>query len=90
MKKLALNVDALRVQSFATADQAVGRGTVHGEACTCQTACTCPGCPSCGDTCPNTCYETCDDPSCFTCEFSCWETCQNTCYTGLCACDREP
>jgi hypothetical protein len=86
MKKLRLNVDALTVQSFATADQASSRGTVHGEECTCPTNCTCPGCPSCGETCPNTCAETCDDATCNTCDYSCWDTCQKTCYTWICPC----
>ena len=30
MKKLALNVDTLRVESFATQETASGRGTVRG------------------------------------------------------------
>jgi hypothetical protein len=30
MRKLALNVDALRVESFATQEMASGRGTVRG------------------------------------------------------------
>lgn len=30
MKKLALNVDTLRVESFATQEAASGRGTVRG------------------------------------------------------------
>lgn len=90
MKKLTLNPEVLEVQSFVTAEEAPGRGTVHAEQqCTCPTYCSCPGCPTCGATCPNTCWETCDDPSCQSCG-SCWASCEMTCYTGMCACDREP
>lgn len=90
VKKLTLNPDALEVQSFVTADAEPARGTVHAEQqCTCPTNCSCPGCPTCGETCPNTCWETCDDASCQSC-WSCWATCENTCYTGMCVCDREP
>lgn len=90
MKKLALSLDALEVQSFATADSAPGRGTVHGEQCTCLTVCTCPGCNTCG-----TCEATCSCNTCGTCEATCryqtcgptcWETCGDTCYTGWCIC----
>jgi hypothetical protein len=88
MRKLALSLDALEVQSFATADSAPGRGTVHGEQCTCPTACTCPGCNTCDQTCPETCWNTCDDASCGAswCRVTCGETCGNTCYTGFCIC----
>jgi len=52
-KKLTLNVDALTVASFPTAEEGVGvAGTVHGRAdiaptpphydCTCQATCDCP------------------------------------------------
>lgn len=90
MKKLSLNLDVLEVQSFTTSDDAPARGTVHGEECTCHTNCTCPGCPTCYETCPATCWNTCDDPSCGTCDYSCWETCQHTCGTGICVCYPDP
>jgi hypothetical protein len=89
MKKLTLSLDALEVQSFATASHAPDRGTVRGEQqlCTCPTACTCPGCPTCAETCPETCVNTCDDYSCLdSCQFTCAETCGRTCYTGQCMC----
>lgn len=93
MRKLTLNLDMLEVQSFTTSSEGPGRGTVHGEQCTCPTNCTCPGCPSCDETCPATCPYTCDDASCDTCfgqatcgGGSCWETCERTCYTGRCIC----
>jgi len=89
MKKLTLNPDMLEVQSFTTADEAAGRGTVRGEQgpCTCPTNCTCPACPTCGETCPETCWNTCDDVTCGTCEYSCgYETCVKTCQTMRCPC----
>ncbi|HEU0299240.1 MAG TPA: hypothetical protein VFR37_07300 [Longimicrobium sp.] len=94
MKKLTLNLNALEVQSFATAPDAQGRGTVHAEECTCPTnicaTCTCPGCQTCNETCPNTCWNTCDDPSCVTCGFSCgYESCDHTCHTMFCACNQS-
>jgi len=53
MKKMALDVDALRVESFTTAEARGGRGTVqaHGVACTVppQGTCvrTCGNIPAC-------------------------------------------
>ena len=87
MRKLSLSLDALEVQSFATADGAPGRGTVRAEEqpCTCPTACTCPGCPTCDETCPETCWNTCDDVTCGSC-FSCNDTCGKTCQTMRCPC----
>lgn len=44
-KKLTLNVDALTVASFPTAEEAAqAPGTVHGQAaaCTCHASCDCP------------------------------------------------
>ena len=61
--KLKLELDQLTVDSFQTASNEPRTGTVFGEQCTCPTACTCPGCPSCDDTCADTCGETAD----FTC-----------------------
>ena len=89
MRKLRLDLDQLTVESFDTAAKVKEKGTVIAEQqCTCQTQCTCPGCPTCGDTCPASCAYTCDDPSCAescggSCvpEYSCWDTCagQYTC-----------
>lgn len=64
MGKLRLNLDQLTVDSFDTSVTAKEKGTVFGEQCTCNTVCTCPGCPSCDATCPATCAYTCDDWSC--------------------------
>ena len=85
MKKLTLDLNALEVQSFATAPAAPNRGTVHGEQqCTCPTACTCPGCPTCDETCADTCWETCAGWTCVTCGGQ--ETCGYTCWTRACPC----
>jgi hypothetical protein len=90
MKKLTLSLDALEVQSFATADGTPGRGTVQAEQqqCTCLTDCTCPGCPTCAETCPDTCNNTCDDATCFTCGFSCGGSCVISCI-GSCPCATD-
>jgi hypothetical protein len=87
MNKLKLQLDDLAVESFDTACRAKDKGTVFGEQCTCYTVCTCPGCPTCDATCPNTCYYTCDDNTCAdTCGglsycycISQWETCPRGC-----------
>ncbi|HEU0298427.1 MAG TPA: hypothetical protein VFR37_03215 [Longimicrobium sp.] len=50
MAKLRLNLDQLTVDSFGTSTRAAPKGTVFGEQCTCQTACTCPGCNTCDNT----------------------------------------
>jgi hypothetical protein len=68
MRKLKLNLDQLTVDSFGTAPVDEKKGTVHGEQCTCQTACTCPGCPTCYASCGATCMTGCgscdsQDPS---------------------------
>jgi hypothetical protein len=96
MRKLKLELDRLEVESFDTASTQKRKGTVIGEElCTCNTYCgqaTCPGCPTCDNTCAytcddatcpacptcaNTCANTCDDPSCYdTCGLSCWDTCR--------------
>jgi hypothetical protein len=62
--KLTLKLDDLSVDSFDTSPGQKGKGTVFGEQCTCPTNCTCPGCPSCEDTCAHTCVQTCDDATC--------------------------
>lgn len=51
MKKLRLNADALRVESFPTAPVADERGTVHGHAPTLQVgSCPAPLCRTYDDT----------------------------------------
>lgn len=89
MNKLRLQLDDLTVESFDTVAAPREKGTVFGEQCTCDTACTCPGCPTCPDTCQHTCEYTCDDATCGgrTCDGTCypvcppsqWETCWRIC-----------
>jgi hypothetical protein len=87
--KLTLKLEDLSVDSFDTTTTQKAKGTVFGEQCTCYTQCTCPGCPTCyescngtcGDTCPATCAYTCDDVSC---AGSCAETCDYSCDYDLC------
>ena len=74
MAKLRLNLDQLTVDSFDTAAAAREKGTVFGEQqCTCPTACSCPGCP--------TCDYTCDD---LTCPATCFNSCNGSCYYTEC------
>jgi hypothetical protein len=74
MKKLTLTLDDLKVDSFRTSDPRLEEGTVFGEQCTCQTNCTCPGCPSCV----------------YTCVYTCEQTCENTCGQETCAYQPDP
>jgi hypothetical protein len=75
MGKLTLDLDQLTVDSFDTAAPAAKKGTVFGEQeCTCptacQTACTCPGCPTCdySECGPQSCGGTCAPA--YTCDYS--------------------
>jgi hypothetical protein len=89
MKKLTLELDDLRVDSFATTPVERDGGTVFGEQCTCWTNCTCPGCPSCDATCGGaSCEVTACDLSCGV-ECATWieqNTCANSCQGGY-TCD---
>jgi hypothetical protein len=93
MKKLALKLDELRVDSFGTeAPEEKGRGTVHGHSLggTCYYTCyTCQA--SCGGSCQVSCAGSCWDScqgGCGNTSYSCAATCHYTCgcsnYT--CAC----
>jgi len=84
--KLTLKLEDLSVDSFDTTVTRKGSGTVYGEQCTCPTACSCPGCPtcdascngSCDPSCAATCLYTCDDVSCLggdTCGYTCDDYC---------------
>jgi hypothetical protein len=70
MKKLRLGLDQLTVDSFDTSTAIPEKGTVFGEQCTCDTACTCPGCATCDhtqcnqETCNGTCYTDIDHATC--------------------------
>jgi hypothetical protein len=89
--KLRLNLDQLTVDSFTTEHTRRQSGTVHGQQCTCPTACTCPGCPTCdascngtcGDTCAASCYGTCGD----SCDCSGW-TCPGYCTGNEATCNN--
>jgi hypothetical protein len=83
--KLTLKLEELSVDSFDTTTAHKEKGTVFGEQCTCYTNCTCPGCPSCGATCPATCVNTCDDYTCAGCgtEYTDCD-CPGTCYQTAC------
>ena len=80
MRKLRLNLEQLAVDTFQTATSPADEGTVFGEQCTCRTACTCPGCPTCDNTqcnqgsCGDTCDWTCPASCAFSCAGSCWYT----------------
>lgn len=71
MKKLALELDELQVESFSTQEADEARGTVAGRNEP-------PYTESCGGTCVNTCVS-CVNTCLNTCPNSCWDTC-NTCY----------
>lgn len=71
MRKIRLEIDALQVDSFTAADQAVPRGTVQGLASLYWEDCvgseTCDGGYPCGETeqsCGGTCYERTCHPGC--------------------------
>ena len=94
MKKLTLRLDDLRVDTFQTTAPQKEKGTVFGEQCTCETACTCPGCPTCAASCNGTCDASCNgscDASCYgTCgDLTCGDTCYQTCRpcTWYASCD---
>jgi hypothetical protein len=67
MRKLKLQLEDLRIDSFATTPAEKPKGTVFGEQCTCYTQCTCPGCPTCYASCNGTCDASCNG----TCDASC-------------------
>ena len=76
MKKLRLHLEDIRIDSFSTTEVRTQKGTIYGEQCTCYTACTCPGCPSCDASCGGTCDVSCNG----TCgEASCADSCNGTC-----------
>lgn len=80
MKKLALKLDSLAVETFDPAPVQGGRGTVVGEQAT---FASCVG-PTCDGTCLDpTCQADCPSQVGQTCADSCWGTCYNTC--GTCA-----
>ena len=93
MKKLRLEVDDLRVESFVVADSGDQKGTVHAHvSCRCTNAQggTCGGGASCngGATCDTDCSGVtyvdscpCDPETAYapSCDYSCVETCATAC-----------
>jgi hypothetical protein len=73
--KLKLRLEDLQVDAFQTMSAPAEGGTVWGQQCTCDTACTCPGSPSCDQSCDGTCGATCDEG------LSCFPTCRVSCVT---------
>ncbi|HEY0022084.1 MAG TPA: hypothetical protein VGB24_04215 [Longimicrobium sp.] len=72
MKKVKLQLDEIRVNSFETTAAKDQKGTVFGEQCTCWTNCTCPGCPTCDASCGGgTCEPTSPDPVGTCCGYQC-------------------
>ena len=84
--KLRLNVEELTVDSFTTEYCKERSGTVHGQQCTCPTACTCPGCPTCDASCNGTCDGTCAASCNGTCDCGTYDyTCEGcTMYDATC------
>jgi len=85
--KLKLRLEDLEVDAFQTTSASDKQGTVWGQQCTCDTACTCPGSPSCDATCDEglSCFPTCH-VSCATCDYF-----NPTCYPVNCyTLGREP
>jgi hypothetical protein len=79
MKKLMLDPDALRVETFATDDLASGRGTVAGAAAWRATG---TAKPDCDDSGAGTCgYSFCGEDTCNTCDYDtyCGESCILVC-----------
>jgi hypothetical protein len=79
MKKLTLRLEDLRIDSFSTTPVRREKGTVYGEQCTCHTACTCPGCPTCDASCNGTCDASCNGTCGATCAGTCAASCDFNC-----------
>jgi hypothetical protein len=82
MKKLRLELDDLRVDTFSTSGSASGQGgTVRGHNVTRGPSYDEPCIPDYTDGCPPyTQADTCAS-ACGTCDYSCYGSCQNTCAT---------
>ncbi len=95
MRKLKLQLDDLTIDTFATTPAEKQKGTVVGEQCTCYTACTCPGCPTCDASCDGyncgtwqymgTCEQSCNAND-YTCGSPCGYTINMTACNGGNAC----
>ena len=90
MNKFKLKLDDLQVDTFQTTTAPREKGTVFGEQCTCYTNCTCPGCPTCYESCNGTCDASCNGSCAVTCDASCYGTCDWTCdYTCNCTTETQ-
>ena len=87
MRKLTLSLDDLTVEGFSTTPGEKQKGTVVGHSH--YTWCTCPGGPTCDETCLQTCPDTCDNFTCVeTCGFS---NCETRCgAAATCRCQQYP
>ena len=82
MKKLKLQLDDLRIDSFATTPVAKAKGTVFGEECPSEDPCLATVDVSCDGACEATAYGTCGE---LTCEDSCYQcTCVASCGGQTC------
>src|ERR1044072_8240282 len=79
MKKFRLQLDDLLIDSFSTTTVRREKGTVFGEQCTCPTACSCPGCPTCDESCNGGCGPPCSVSCNGPCDYSCGGTCDYYC-----------
>ncbi len=80
MKKLALNLEDLAVESFDTSGKAAARGTVIGHDETTGPYVVCSCAPTPNHTEQVSCNGTCDNSACYgTCDASCGGTCDYTC-----------
>ena len=89
MNKLKLKLDDLQVDTFQTTAPQKAKGTVFGEQCTCYTQCTCPGCPTCYQSCNGSCEVSCNGSCQATCDVSCYGSCGYTCEYTACDCGTE-
>jgi len=82
MNKIKLHLEDLVIDSFSTTPVRAAKGTVYGEQCSCDTACSCPGCPTCdASACNGSCGGSCHDTCAETCEYSFGDTCMGGCQT---------
>lgn len=80
MKKITLDLDDLKVESFeTTAEASDAPGTVHGYITRDLTLCDQCTDSTCGSTCGGSCSPTCTNTCAPTCAQTCSSTCDSTC-----------
>jgi hypothetical protein len=85
MKKLALNIEDLEVETFSTGSDGTQRGTVQAKSWTDWAYPSCGDYSNCGEYCAYT------PQSCqYSCNGSCQYSCDGTCYEGTCVGDTCP